>query len=53
MTEITARLTTAPADRYRIERELGPDGMALVYLAEELKHTALKSLLELTATPGG
>jgi serine/threonine-protein kinase len=34
----TARLTTALADRYRIERELGAGGMATVYLAQDLKH---------------
>ncbi len=38
MTEITARLSTALADRYVIERELGSGGMATVYLAEDLKH---------------
>ena len=37
MTEITARLSTAIADRYRIERHLG-EGMATVYLAHDLKH---------------
>ncbi len=38
MTEITARLSTALADRYQIERHLGEGGMATVYLAEDLKH---------------
>ena len=41
MTDITARLTTALADRYRIERELGAGGMATVYLAEDLKHNRM------------
>ncbi len=38
MTEITARLSTALADRYKIERHLGEGGMATVYLAQDLKH---------------
>ncbi len=38
MTEITSRLSTALADRYRIESHLGEGGMATVYLAEDLKH---------------
>jgi hypothetical protein len=33
MTVIAARLSTALADRYRIERELGAGGMATVYRA--------------------
>jgi eukaryotic-like serine/threonine-protein kinase len=33
-----ARLSTALADRYRIERQLGAGGMATVYLAQDLKH---------------
>ena len=36
MPEITARLSTAPADRYKIERRLGEGGMAAVYFAEDL-----------------
>ncbi len=38
MIEIAARLTTALADRYAIQEELGAGGMATVYLAEDLKH---------------
>jgi TolB-like protein/tRNA A-37 threonylcarbamoyl transferase component Bud32 len=41
------RLTTALADRYTIERELGAGGMATVYLAHDVKHdrkVALKML---------
>ncbi len=38
MTEIPARLSTALADRYTIERELGEVGIARVSLAEDLKH---------------
>jgi len=38
MAHVTDQLSTALADRYRIERELGAGGMATVYLAEDLKH---------------
>ena len=56
MTDPAARLATALADRYRIERELGQGGMATVYLAQDLKHdrkVALKVLKpELAAVLG-
>ena len=42
-----AQLRAALADRYRIERELGRGGMAVVYLAHDLRHdrpVALKVL---------
>jgi serine/threonine-protein kinase len=56
VSEVTERLTTAIADRYRIERRLGEGGMATVYLAEDLKHkrkVALKVLRpELAAVLG-
>ena len=54
---IPARLASALADRYRLERELGQGGMATVYLAEDLKHgrkVAIKVLHpELSAVIGG
>jgi serine/threonine-protein kinase len=47
MTDTLPRLTSALADRYRIDRELGAGGMATVYLARDLRHdreVALKVL---------
>jgi serine/threonine-protein kinase len=38
MSDVSSRLTSALAERYRIERELGAGGMATVYLAADLKH---------------
>ena len=56
MAEFLARLQSALADRYTIERELGAGGMATVYLAHDLRHdrqVALKVLRqELTAALG-
>jgi serine/threonine-protein kinase len=56
MAHMTDQLTTALADRYLIERELGQGGMAMVYLARDLKHdrkVALKILRpELAAVIG-
>jgi serine/threonine-protein kinase len=57
MTTAIDRLTSALAEHYRIERELGQGGMATVYLAEDLKHkrrVAVKVLRpDLAAVLGG
>ncbi len=56
MSTIPESLIAALADHYRIERELGRGGMAVVYLAEDLKHhrrVAIKVLKpELSAIVG-
>ena len=53
---LSSRLVSALADRYRIVRELGQGGMAMVYLAEDVRHerkVAVKVLLpELAAVLG-
>ena len=36
--EFLEQLAAALGDRYRVERELGHGGMAVVFLAEDLKH---------------
>ncbi len=38
MSDLFERLQTGLSERYRLERELGQGGMALVYLATDLKH---------------
>jgi TolB-like protein/tRNA A-37 threonylcarbamoyl transferase component Bud32 len=38
MTETVERLRTVLATRYTVEREIGRGGMAIVYLARDLKH---------------
>ena len=55
--DLLAQLRAALGDRYRVERELGHGGMAIVFLAEDLKHrrqVAVKVLKpELSAVLGG
>ena len=57
MPEVLNRLQLALSDRYRVDRELGQGGMAVVYLAEDLRHgrrVAIKVLHpELSAVIGG
>ena len=54
--DTSARLQTALADRYCLDHEIGSGGMALVFLAEDLKHhrkVAIKVLRpELSAAMG-
>ena len=38
MPDVLDRLKAALADRYAVERELGSGGMAVVYLAQDLRH---------------
>ncbi|HEY7482685.1 MAG TPA: protein kinase [Gemmatimonadales bacterium] len=55
--DLLAHLMTAVGDRYRVERELGQGGMAMVFAAEDLKHhrrVAIKLLKpELSVILGG
>jgi serine/threonine-protein kinase len=54
--DLLEQLAAAPGDRHRVEREIGQGGMAVVFLAEDLKHhwcVAIKLLKpELSAVIG-
>jgi serine/threonine-protein kinase len=54
--DMVARLSSALGDRYRVVREVGRGGMAMVFVADDLKHgrrVALKVLRpELAAAMG-
>lgn len=49
MSDTTGRLNTAPRDRYRIERVLGPGGMATVSHLPHRRQVALKLMRDWTA----
>jgi serine/threonine protein kinase len=57
MDELFDKLKAALADEYALERELGSGGMAIVFLAHDIKHerdVAIKVLRpELSASLGG
>jgi serine/threonine-protein kinase len=44
MSDVLDRLKAALADRYAVERELGSGGMAVVYLAHDLRHERLVAI---------
>jgi Tol biopolymer transport system component len=44
MDDLQRRVAQAIGDRYRFERELGSGGMAIVYLAEDLRHHRLVAI---------
>lgn len=49
---VTEQLRSALSDRYTIERELGRGGMAIVYLARDLRHERPVALKVLRADLG-
>jgi serine/threonine protein kinase/tetratricopeptide (TPR) repeat protein len=51
LADIPAQLAEALRDRYVLERELGRGGMAMVYLAHDLKHDRPVALKVLRAEP--
>ena len=53
MPELLDQLKGALANRYRIERELGVGGMAIVYLAHDLRHNRQVALKVISARYSG
>jgi len=52
MTDLLDRLRSALADRYVIERELGSGGMAVVFLAKDVKHRRMVAIKVLSPDLG-
>ncbi|MFN8582923.1 MAG: serine/threonine-protein kinase [Gemmatimonadaceae bacterium] len=52
MVDAPSALQSSLADRYRIEREIGAGGMAIVYLARDLRHNRAVALKVLRADIG-
>jgi serine/threonine-protein kinase len=51
MDEVVSRLNSALEGRYAVKEEIGQGGMAVVYLAEDLKHRRKVALKILRSEP--
>ena len=50
MPDLQERLTAALADRYAVETEVGRGGIAVVFLAEDLKHRRQVAIKRMVST---